>query len=137
MLNRQRARSIHFLAMWWFLLFILAHVTLVFITGARVNLNMMWAGVNDASWSDFAVFYSLADSDDGGRYYDVHRTVNMRHALTMLAIDMNGAPVSVLHGAPVRRERAGVQDGQVDRRHRVRAGLQGYRCRARWLQRGP
>src|SRR5581483_3662885 len=55
-LNRQRARSIHFLALWWFLLFILAHVTLVFITGARVNLNMMWAGVNDASWSGFAVF---------------------------------------------------------------------------------
>ena len=27
-MNRQRARSIHFLAMWWFLLFILAHVTL-------------------------------------------------------------------------------------------------------------
>ena len=248
-LNRQRARSIHFLAMWWFLLFILAHVTLVFITGARVNLNMMWAGVNDASWSGFAVFtplialvtlvwwraspltirharlvqktgefmvgwlqglaewwdpksqltendispyfwlngtmphsaefdalvagefasyrlrvgglvarprefsladlrampqqeqitahfciqgwsgvakwggvpmrhildlvqptaearyavfYSLADGGDGGRYYDVHRMVNMRHALTMLAIDMNGAPVSVLHGAPVR-----------------------------------
>ena len=248
-LNRQRARSVHFLAMWWFLLFILAHVTLVFITGARVNLNMMWAGVDDASWSGFAVFtplvalvalawwraspftirharlvqktggfmvgwlkglaewwdprsqlterdispyfwpngtmpksaefdtlvaggfagyrlrvgglverpqefsladlrampqqeqitthfciqgwsgvakwggvpmrhildlvrpsagaryavfYSLADGADGGRYYDVHKIGNMRHALTMLAIDMNGAPVSVLHGAPVR-----------------------------------
>ena len=247
--NRQRARSIHFLAMWWFLLFILAHVTLVFITGARVNLNMMWAGVNDASWSGFAVFtplvalvalawwraspftirharlvqktgefmvgwlkglaewwdprsqlteadispyfwpngtmphsaafddlvasgfagyrlrvgglvdrpqefslpdlrampqqeqitthfciqgwsgvakwggvpmrhvidlvrptaearyavfYSLADGADAGRYYDVHKISNMRHALTILAIDMNGAPVSVLHGAPVR-----------------------------------
>ena len=248
-LNRQRARSLHFLAMWWFLLFILAHVTLVFITGARVNLNMMWAGVNDASWSGFAVFlplmallatawalaspftirharlvqrigafmvgpikglvewwdpksqltegdispyfwpngtmpnsvefdalvaggfadyrlrvgglveqardfslaelrtmpqqeqitthfciqgwtgvakwggvpmrhiielvrptskaryavfYSLADGADGGRYYDVHKMLNMRHALTILAIDMNGEPVSVLHGAPVR-----------------------------------
>ena len=31
--------------MWWFLIFILIHVTLVFITGARVNLNMRWAGV--------------------------------------------------------------------------------------------
>ena len=248
-LNRQRARSIHFLALCWFLLFILAHVTLVFITGARVNLNMMWAGVHDASWSGFAVFlplitlvgvawwlaspftirharlvqqigqfmigwfkgfaewwdpksqltekdispyfwpngtmpasaefdalvadgfadyrlrvgglveqpreftlaqlrampqqeqitthfciqgwsgvakwggvpmrdildlvhptpearyavfYSLADGADGGRYYDVHRLMNMRHALTILAIDMNGEPVSVLHGAPVR-----------------------------------
>ena len=248
-LNRQRARSAHFLAMWWFLLFILAHVTLVFITGARVNLNMMWAGVNDASWSGFAVFtplialvalawwraspftirharlvqrtgefmvgwlkglaewwdprsqltekdispyfwpngtmphsvefddlvaggfadyrlrvgglverpqefsladlramprqeqitthfciqgwsgvakwggvpmrhildlvrpsaearyavfYSLADGGDAGRYYDVHKISNMRHALTLLAYDMNNEPVSVLHGAPVR-----------------------------------
>jgi methionine sulfoxide reductase catalytic subunit len=248
-LNRQRARSIHFLAMWWFLLFILAHVTLVFITGARVNLNMMWAGVNDGSWSGFAVFapallvlivtwwwaspftlrharlvqrigevmarpfgrvtqswdptsqltekdisphfwpngtmpnskefdsmvknnfadyrlrigglvekptelsyvelkampkqeqitthfciqgwsgvakwggvpmrhildlvkpttdaryvvlYSLADGGDGGRYYDAHSLSNMRHRLTILAYEMNGAPLSVLHGAPLR-----------------------------------
>ncbi len=249
LLNRQRARSIHFLVLWWFLLFILAHVTLVFITGARVNLNMMWAGVNDASWSGlavftplvalvalvwwraspftirharlvqktgefmvgwlkglaewwdprsqlteadispyfwpngtmphsaefdelvaggfdgyrlrvggmverpqefslaalramprqeqitthfciqgwsgvakwggvpmrhildlvrpaaearYAVFYSLADGAESGRYYDVHKISNMRHALTLLAYDMNDAPVSVLHGAPVR-----------------------------------
>jgi hypothetical protein len=36
-------------AMWWLLLFILVHVTLVFITGARVNLNMTFAGVHDGS----------------------------------------------------------------------------------------
>src|SRR5450759_2342168 len=54
--NRQRARSIHFIALCWFLLYILAHVTLVFITGARVNLNMMFAGVNDDSWSGAWVF---------------------------------------------------------------------------------
>ena len=248
-LNRQRARSIHFLAMWWFLLFILIHVTLVFITGARVNLNMMFAGVNDSSWSGFAifvpamalaavtwwlaspftirharvvqkvgelmmwpfnvltewwdpnsqlaekdispyfwpngtmpksaefdallaegfkgfalrvgglvesprvfsyadlksmpkqeqitthfciqgwsgvakwggvpmrhilelvrptpdaryaVFYSFADGGEVGRYYDVHKISNMRHELTILAYEMNGAPVSVLHGAPLR-----------------------------------
>jgi DMSO/TMAO reductase YedYZ molybdopterin-dependent catalytic subunit/thiosulfate reductase cytochrome b subunit len=247
--NRQRARSIHFIALCWFLLYILAHVTLVFITGARVNLNMMFAGVNDDSWSGvlvfvpamcvlsvawwlaspftirharlvqrigailtwpfnsvtqswdptsqltekdispyfwpngtmpnsdeydllvknnfsnyrlridglvekptafsyaelkampkqeqitthfcvqgwsgvakwggvpmrhildlvkptadarYAVFYSLADGDDGGRYYDVHRMSQMRHELTILAYEMNGAPVSVLHGAPLR-----------------------------------
>jgi len=235
--------------MWWFLLFILAHVTLVFITGARVNLNMMWAGVNNASWNGFAVFapamallilawwwaspftlrharlvqrlgefmarpfgrvtqswdptsqltekdisphfwpngtmpnsaefdslvksnfadyrlrigglvekpmefsyaelkampkqeqitthfciqgwsgvakwggipmrhmldlvkptadaryavlYSFADGGDGGRYYDAHSLSNMRHELTILAYEMNGAPVSVLHGAPLR-----------------------------------
>ena len=248
-LNRQRARSLHFLAMLWFLFFILIHVTLVFITGARVNLNMMFAGVHDGSWSGFkiflpamalvavtwwlaspftirharivqyigefmmwpfntltewwdpnsqlaekdispyfwpngtmpnsaefdalaaegfrnfvlrvgglvetprmfsyaelkampkqeqitthfciqgwsgvakwggvpmrhilelvrptpdaryAVFYSLADGSDVGRYYDVHKIFNMRHELTILAYEMNGAPVSVLHGAPLR-----------------------------------
>lgn len=248
-LNRQRARSIHFLSLWWFLLFILAHVTLVFITGARVNLNMMWGGVHNSSWTGFmvfvplitvvavawalatpftlrharlvqrigtaivgslkalieswdpksqltekdispyfwlngtmpdsaefeslladnfagyrlrvgglverpgdwslaelrampqqeqitthfciqgwsgvakwggvpmrhildlvqptsdaryAVFYSLADGSDGGRYYDCHRIENMRHTMTILALDMNGEPVSVLHGAPLR-----------------------------------
>lgn len=248
-LDRQRARSIHFMALCWFLLFILAHVTLVFITGARANLNMMFAGVHDASWTGalvfgaamlllgwcwwlaspftmrharlvqrigaflgrpfgavtrwwdptsqlsekdisphfwpngtmprsaqfedllagdfadyrlrvdgmvahpaefsladlkamprqeqitthfciqgwsgvakwggvpmrhimdlvepapaarYAVFYSLADGASGGRYYDVQSTSNMRHALTILAYEMNGAPVTVLHGAPLR-----------------------------------
>ena len=247
--DRQRARSIHFLAMWWFLIFILIHVTLVFITGARANLNMMFAGVNDRSWSGvavfvpamaivavtwwlaspftlryarvvqdigglmmwpfnaltewwdptsqltekdisphfwpngtmpksaefdalvaggfasfalrvgglvekpqafsyaelkampkqeqitthfciqgwsgvakwggvpmrhildlvhpmpearYAVFYSFAEGNEVGRYYDVHELSNMRHALTLLAYEMNGAPVSVLHGAPLR-----------------------------------
>ncbi len=247
--NRQWARSVHFLAMWWFLFFILMHVTLVFITGARVNLNMMFAGVHDSSWSGFvvfvpsmalvaltwwlaspftiryarivqsigammmrpfifltqwwdptsqlteqdisphfwpngtmpdstefeaqiaerfarfvlrvdglvekpwacsyaeikampkqqqitthfciqgwsgvakwggvpmrhilelvrplpdaryAVFYSFADGGDTGRYYDVHLIADMRHALTILAYEMNGKPLSVLHGAPLR-----------------------------------
>jgi DMSO/TMAO reductase YedYZ molybdopterin-dependent catalytic subunit len=50
----------------------------------------------------YAVFYSLADGADGGRYYDVHELQNMRHQLTLLAYEMNGAPLSVLHGAPLR-----------------------------------
>jgi DMSO/TMAO reductase YedYZ molybdopterin-dependent catalytic subunit len=50
----------------------------------------------------YAVFYSLADGADGGRYYDAHKIENMRHELTILAYEMNGAPVSVLHGAPLR-----------------------------------
>ena len=248
-LNRQRARSIHFIALCWFLFYIVAHVTLVFITDARVNLNMMFAGVHDDSWSGllvfipamllvaatwwlaspftirharliqkigafmgrpfvsvtqswdatsqltekdisphfwpngtmprsdefdllvksdfadyrlridglvekpaefsyaelkampkqdqitthfciqgwsgvakwggvpmghildlvrptadarYAVFYSLADGGDGGRYYDAHHLSQMHHALTILAYEMNGAPLSVLHGAPLR-----------------------------------
>jgi thiosulfate reductase cytochrome b subunit len=49
-LNRQAARTIHFGVLCWFLIFIFPHVTLVFITGARANLNYIWAGVNDHSW---------------------------------------------------------------------------------------
>ena len=50
----------------------------------------------------YAVFYSFADGADAGRYYDVHAIADMRHALTILAYEMNNAPVSVLHGAPLR-----------------------------------
>jgi DMSO/TMAO reductase YedYZ molybdopterin-dependent catalytic subunit/thiosulfate reductase cytochrome b subunit len=50
----------------------------------------------------YVVFYSLADGADGGRYYDVHQLFNMRHELTILAYEMNGRALSVLHGAPLR-----------------------------------
>jgi DMSO/TMAO reductase YedYZ molybdopterin-dependent catalytic subunit/thiosulfate reductase cytochrome b subunit len=248
-LNRQVARSIHFISFMWFVLFILAHGIMVFITGLRENTNHMFAGVNSRGWIGFpmfvlalvavglawwaaspftitharlvqktgrlivgwmkglsewweptaelkeaeisphfwpngtmpssaeyerllagkfadyrmrvdgmvetprefsladlksmrkqqqitthfciqgwsgvaewggvpmsdilelvkplagaryAVFYSLADGSDGGRYYDVHELFNMRHRLTILAYEMNGEPLSVLHGAPLR-----------------------------------
>ncbi len=248
-LNRQAARSIHFISFCWFVLFILAHGIMVFVTGLRENTNHMFAGVESNSWTGFplfvlamlvvglawwvaspftvrharivqnlgtfmigwlkglaewwepnaqltekdisphfwingtmpkwdafdtpladnfasyrlrvgglveqprefslaelrampkqeqitthfciqgwsgvakwggvpmrhmldvvrptadaryAVFYSFADGGDAGRYYDVHRMENMRHELTILAYEMNGAPLSVLHGAPLR-----------------------------------
>lgn len=50
----------------------------------------------------YVVFYSFADGGEGGRYYDVHKIGNMRHELTLLAYEMNGAPLSILHGAPLR-----------------------------------
>jgi DMSO/TMAO reductase YedYZ molybdopterin-dependent catalytic subunit len=45
------------------------------------------------------VFYSLADGADGARYYDVHSIADMRHERTILAYEMNGARLSLLHGA--------------------------------------
>ncbi|HEY9643439.1 MAG TPA: molybdopterin-dependent oxidoreductase [Coleofasciculaceae cyanobacterium] len=57
--------------------------------------------VEPTSAARYAVFYSLADGENG-RYYDVHKIVNLHHPLTILAYEMNGAPVSVLHGAPLR-----------------------------------
>ncbi len=273
-LNRQLARSIHFISFAWFVLYILAHGTMVFVTGLRQNTNHMFAGVENSSWAGllpfvmamtvaaaawavaspftlrharlvqhtgafmigwlkglaewwdpkaqftekdisphfwpngtmphsaefyalaadrfthyrlrvgglverpqefsladlktmpkqeqitehfciqgwtgvakwggvpirhilglvkpapdarYAVFYSLADGGDGGRYYDAHRMLNMRHALTILAYEMNGAPVSV---AAAVRERTRFQDGEMDRGDRVRARLRRPRRRA-------
>jgi sulfoxide reductase catalytic subunit YedY len=50
----------------------------------------------------YAVFYSFSEGSAGGGYYDAHKIDNMRHHLTILAYEMNGKPVSVLHGAPLR-----------------------------------
>lgn len=53
----------------------------------------------DAKW---VVFYSLGDGPEKGLYYDVHPLEQMSYALTMLAYDMNGAPLTYGHGAPLR-----------------------------------
>jgi len=50
----------------------------------------------------YVVFYSFAEGAEGGRYYDAHRIHNMRHELSLLAYEMNGQPLTVLHGAPLR-----------------------------------
>jgi DMSO/TMAO reductase YedYZ molybdopterin-dependent catalytic subunit/thiosulfate reductase cytochrome b subunit len=53
----------------------------------------------EAQW---VVFYSLGDGPDGGLYYDAHPIEQMRSPLAMLAYDMNGAPLTFGHGAPLR-----------------------------------
>jgi thiosulfate reductase cytochrome b subunit len=50
------ARAIHFPVMLYFVLFILVHVTLVFTTGALRNLNHMFGGRDDESWTGFWFF---------------------------------------------------------------------------------
>ena len=53
----QFARSLHFLVLVWFLLFIVMHVTLVVTTGALRNFNMMYANRDSAdSWYGFWIF---------------------------------------------------------------------------------
>ena len=52
----QTARSVHFLVLAWFLVFIVIHVTLVFTTNVLVNLNHIYAGQNDHSWIGFWLF---------------------------------------------------------------------------------
>ena len=55
-LSIQTARSLHFLVLSWFLVFIFIHVTLVFATGVLRNLNHIYAGTNTNDWVGFAIF---------------------------------------------------------------------------------
>ena len=55
-LSIQTARSLHFLVLVWFLLFIVIHVALVFTTGLLRNLNHVYAGRTDGSWVGFWIF---------------------------------------------------------------------------------
>jgi len=55
-LSIQTARSLHFLVLVWFLVFVVAHVALVFATGLLNNLNHVYAARNDDSWVGFAIF---------------------------------------------------------------------------------
>ena len=52
----QLARSLHFLVLGWFILFVVVHVTLVFTTGALRNLNHMYAANDSESWAGAAIF---------------------------------------------------------------------------------
>lgn len=48
------------------------------------------------------VLFVRADGPVGGRYYDCHPIASMYHDLTILAYEMNGAPLNEPHGAPIR-----------------------------------
>lgn len=52
----QIARTLHFLVLCWFIMFIVVHVALVLTTGALRNLNHMYAGRDDGSWVGFWIF---------------------------------------------------------------------------------
>ncbi|MGL4340229.1 MAG: cytochrome b/b6 domain-containing protein [Rhodoglobus sp.] len=49
-------KVVHFVVMIYFVAFIVAHVTLVFATGALRNLNHMYAARDDGGWLGFAFF---------------------------------------------------------------------------------
>lgn len=53
------ARAVHFPVMIYFVGFVLVHVTLVLATGARANLNHMFAARNDDGWLGL-VFFAVA-----------------------------------------------------------------------------
>jgi len=55
-LSIQLARSLHFLVLVWFLVFITLHVALVFMTGLLANLNHIYTGRNSPDWLGFSIF---------------------------------------------------------------------------------
>jgi thiosulfate reductase cytochrome b subunit len=52
----EAARAVHLPVMFYFVGFIIVHVTLVLATGALRNVNHMYAGRDDASWVGFWIF---------------------------------------------------------------------------------
>jgi methionine sulfoxide reductase catalytic subunit len=54
----------------------------------------------DAKW---VMFYSFAaGGEGGGRYYDSHSIGDLRHPQSLLAYEMNGERLPILHGRPLR-----------------------------------
>ena len=50
------ARAVHFPTMIFFVFFVIAHVAMVFATGALRNLNHMFAGTDATNWAGFWIF---------------------------------------------------------------------------------
>ena len=53
----------------------------------------------EARW---VMFYSYGEGGEGGEYYDSHSLHDLHHPQSQLAYEMNGEPLPVLHGAPLR-----------------------------------
>ncbi len=58
--------------------------------------------VKPKSGAQWAMFYSFGEGGEGGEYYDSHSMADLRHPQSLLAYEMNGEPLPVLHGAPLR-----------------------------------
>jgi methionine sulfoxide reductase catalytic subunit len=60
--------------------------------------------VRPRSDARYVIFYSFARGgvEPVGLYYDAHKIEHMYHDNSILAYEMNGKPLSELHGAPLR-----------------------------------
>jgi DMSO/TMAO reductase YedYZ molybdopterin-dependent catalytic subunit/thiosulfate reductase cytochrome b subunit len=72
-------------------------------TGVPLSLVLQRAGLKGEA--KYIVFYcadSLDESDKGNKYYESIDLVDALHPQTILAYDMNGAPLAMPYGAPLR-----------------------------------
>ena len=74
-------------------------------SGARLSAVLDRAGLKpQAKYIVFRCFDTLGDplSPEGGRYYESIDLIDAYHPQTILAYDMNGSPLGVPYGAPLR-----------------------------------
>ncbi|MEZ5171849.1 MAG: molybdopterin-dependent oxidoreductase [Acidimicrobiia bacterium] len=67
-----------------------------------VPMSAICEAVRPLPEARYVAFYSFGGGPDGGVYYDVHSLEHMGHELTLLADEMNGEPLGLVHGAPLR-----------------------------------
>lgn len=67
-----------------------------------VVMNEIIAECKPKPESKYVVFHSLQSDDKGRAYYEVLDIEIAKHPQTLLAYEMNGSPVPVAHGAPLR-----------------------------------
>jgi sulfoxide reductase catalytic subunit YedY len=67
-----------------------------------VPMREICAAVEPRAEARWVVFYSFGAGADEGAYYDAHRIEHMEHRFTILAYEMNGEPLPIAHGAPLR-----------------------------------
>lgn len=67
-----------------------------------VALPKLIALVRPRPGARYLVFHSYGEGGEGGEYYDSHTFENCMHPQSLLAWEMNFAPLSHLHGAPLR-----------------------------------
>jgi len=58
--------------------------------------------VNPDPEAQWVIFYSFAEGGNGGVYYDSHSLHDLRHPQSLLAYEMNGERLPILHGRPLR-----------------------------------
>jgi DMSO/TMAO reductase YedYZ molybdopterin-dependent catalytic subunit len=68
-------------------------------TGARLGPLIAMAGLKKEARH---IVLHCADTLDGAKYYETLDVVDIDHPQTILAYEMNGAPLTVPHGAPLR-----------------------------------
>jgi DMSO/TMAO reductase YedYZ molybdopterin-dependent catalytic subunit/thiosulfate reductase cytochrome b subunit len=69
---------------------------------AGLPLDRLVERVQPLPEARYVVFHSYGEGLHGGEYYDCHSLANVLHPQSLLAYEMNGQPLPILHGAPLR-----------------------------------